>query len=1201
MQEATRVYLLAYMLALAATIPATLAFNINVRNPGVYSGEQKDFFGYKVLQVNSSGDKGIIITAPLRLNGSGGVCKQVQGQNPKWFSPDESSKMSQTTVKHLGLSIAADSGGSQFTVCSPSVAHECYENSYLNSICYKVTDQLQQASFFKPQFQECTKKTVNLVFLFDGSASMTEDEFNKNKDFILEIMDSLKNSSIKFAAVQFSQTYRKVFDFNDYSTGGAEEKLRKEPHMKSLTNTYKALTFVLGHIFDNTAVGASPDATKVLVMITDGDPSDLDRNGTVTKYNEKSIIRLVIGVKGVKLDKFKKIVSEPQQTNFFQIEEYNGLTSNLEKFQKKLFTMEGSKVVLAENMTNEMSQSGFSAVYYKDTLILGSVGSNAWRGTLQERREQKETPIEDPEMEMDSYMGYSISVGERNGVGLYFSGAPRFEHAGQVVLFKHDGKNWTAAQRIRNNQIGSYFGAELCSVDVNSDGNIDFLLVGAPLFYQSQEKKEGCIYIYSLSNKLHLKHELNVMAPSMGRFGTAISSLADLNGDGLRDVAAGAPLADDNGGVVYIYLGDKHKGIRSTFSQEIRGKSIKPGIRFFGQAIDGNIDLSEDGLPDIVVGSQGFAVVLSSKPVFNVVANMSFKPKEISTEKLDSLKIDKNTPIGDLSVCFEIKEATKSKLGVVSAKLNISYTVNVDPMRQAHRGFFSDTDKKARNVTATEIIDKNECFIHSIYMTKNVKDTLSPLSIKLNFSQSDFESSNVIINEDSQKHFAIEVPFEKQCRKQDTCIAELVVDFNYTAPELLVREENYINVIIRLVNEGDDSFNTSLTMHYPLGLSFSMMTLVKEPSGTSLLYTSAGEVLKSRMATHSCNDMKGVYDETVCGVSRPVYRSKSWAKFNTSFRIDPDYEWNNTISMTISAKSENANSTATKTKSIPVRFEIKMALTVSDDTITYLNFTTEDPALKRVDNKYRIDNTGFKDFPVNVTLFFPPKLSYEFEMSNYHVSVEQNKTKCTRKAELKSKDCPIDTDCVAIMCDSFILESNTGVEFTLSGDMQFKNLQQYGKSIPFFKRYTGDSADVKFLSVIDVNYDEGRYALDSHKQGNKDKDHTVKQTELRVELIVLPDQKLIILTGTGLGFLLLIIIAIVMFKLGCFKRKTLQYYQEQEEEDGLQDLAPVPTNGAINQSESDKKPDEQQEKTKFLDDIEANGSPMPDDILKELE
>lgn len=66
---------------------------------------------------------------------------------------------------------------------------------------------------------------------------------------------------------------------------------------------------------------------------------------------------------------------------------------------------------------------------------------------------------------------------------------------------------------------------------------------------------------------MQLKSEFKVKAPSMGRFGTTIASVADLNGDGLRDVAVGAPLEDDNGGAVYIFLGDRRKGIRSTFSQ----------------------------------------------------------------------------------------------------------------------------------------------------------------------------------------------------------------------------------------------------------------------------------------------------------------------------------------------------------------------------------------------------------------------------------------------------------------------------------------------------------------------------------------------------------------------------------------------------------------------------------------------------------
>lgn len=51
------------------------------------------------------------------------------------------------------------------------------------------------------------------------------------------------------------------------------------------------------NIFESKAAGATPDATKVLVLITDGDPSDSDSGRIIRTYDEKSIIRLVIGVR----------------------------------------------------------------------------------------------------------------------------------------------------------------------------------------------------------------------------------------------------------------------------------------------------------------------------------------------------------------------------------------------------------------------------------------------------------------------------------------------------------------------------------------------------------------------------------------------------------------------------------------------------------------------------------------------------------------------------------------------------------------------------------------------------------------------------------------------------------------------------------------------------------------------------------------
>lgn len=292
-------------------------------------------------------------------------------------------------------------------------------------------------------------------------------------------------------------------------------------------------------------------------------------------------------------------------------------------------------------------------------------------------------------------------------------------------------------------------------------------------------------------------------------------------------------------------------------------------------------------------------------------------------------------------------------------------------------------------------------------------------------------------------------------------------------------------------------------------------------------------------------------------------------------------------------------------KSIPVQYQIKMAVTVKDDPITYINFTAEDAGPKKLVAIYKIDNLGFKAFPINVSLFFPTKLEHNFEMTNYKVYVQQNKTECTATNDMNSEYCTPEKYCKVIVCDSFILEKESPTEFTLSGDIQFKDLKQHAANIAFLKRYTGDSAEVKFKSFIQVDYDKNRYLLDSHKQQKSGNDPTMKWTEVRVEFIIPPNKLQIIATGAGLGFLLLIIIAIIMFKLGCFKRKTLEYYQEMEDEATRQADTPTKsttasTQGADSHSETDNKPDPPPEEKTLLDDGETNGSIQPADPEKGL-
>ncbi|KPP79055.1 hypothetical protein Z043_101405, partial [Scleropages formosus] len=156
--------------------------------------------------------------------------------------------------------------------------------------------------------------------------------------------------------------------------------------------------------------------------------------------------------------------------------------------------------------------------------------------------------------------------------------------------------------------IGSYFGGELCALDLDSNGETDFLLVGAPLYHEPQ--KEGKMFVYSLSTQVKLESKSNVSGLSQGRFAATISSIQDLNGDGLKDVVVGAPLENDYKGTIYIFLGERLEGIRSKFSQRIMGQTISPALRFFGLSVSGDTNQEMEGLVDLAVGAKGNVVLL---------------------------------------------------------------------------------------------------------------------------------------------------------------------------------------------------------------------------------------------------------------------------------------------------------------------------------------------------------------------------------------------------------------------------------------------------------------------------------------------------------------------------------------------------------------------------------------------------------------
>ncbi|MEQ2314902.1 hypothetical protein AMECASPLE_016692, partial [Ameca splendens] len=211
----------------------------------------------------------------------------------------------------------------------------------------------------------------------------------------------------------------------------------------------------------------------------------------------------------------------------------------------------------------------------------------------------------------DSYLGYSVAVGDFNQDNKedYVTGVPRGNKAlGYVNIFS--GTNMVSMVNFTGSQMAAYFGHSVAASDVNSDGLVD-LLVGAPLFMDrgldGKLREVGQVSVYLGRGGFSFQTpQLLTGSEVYARYGSVIAAVGDLDRDGYNDVAISAPYGGpNNNGLVYIHNG-LPSGIDPTPSQVLRGKwasSYMPAS--FGYSMTGNIDIDQNGYPDLIVGAFG--------------------------------------------------------------------------------------------------------------------------------------------------------------------------------------------------------------------------------------------------------------------------------------------------------------------------------------------------------------------------------------------------------------------------------------------------------------------------------------------------------------------------------------------------------------------------------------------------------------------
>uniref|UniRef100_A0A2K6LQI2 Integrin subunit alpha L n=1 Tax=Rhinopithecus bieti TaxID=61621 RepID=A0A2K6LQI2_RHIBE len=730
------------------------------------------------------------------------------------------------------------------------------------------------------------------------------------------------DGSVLFAAVQFSTSYKTEFDFSDYvKQKDPDILLEHVKHMLLLTNTFGAINYVATEVFRE-ELGARPDATKVLIIITDGEATD---SGNIDAA--KDIIRYIIGIgkhfqTKESQETLHKFASKPASEFVKILDTFEKLKDLFTELQKKIYVIEGTSKQDLTSFNMELSSSGISADLSRGHAVVGAVGAKDWAGGLLDLKAdmQDDTFIGNepltPEVRA-GYLGYTVTwlpSGEKTL--LLASGAPRYQHVGRVLLFQEPqgGGHWSQIQTIHGTQIGSYFGGELCGVDVDQDGETELLLIGAPLFYG--EQRGGRVFIYQ-RKQLGFEEVSELQGDPgypLGRFGEAITALTDINGDGLVDVAVG-PLWRIKSGEV---------------------SSPKPTPQ------------PDPSLPPTYLSST------YSRPVVDVVTLMSFSPAEIPVHEVEcSYSTSNKMKEGvNITICFQIKSLIPQFQGRLVA--NLTYTLQLDGHRTRRRGLFpGGRHELRRNIAVTTTMS---CTDFSFHFPVCVQDLISPINVSLNFSLWEEEgtprdqraSKDILpILRPSLHSETWEIPFEKNCGEDKKCEANLRVSFSPARSRALrLTAFASLSVELSLSNLGEDAYWVQLDLHFPRGLSFRKVEMLKPHSQMPVSCEELPEESKLLSRALSCN------------VSSPIFKAGHSVALQMMFNTLVNSSWGDLVELRANVTCNNEDSGLLKDNSaatsIPILYPINVLIQDQENSTLYVSFTPKGPKIHQVKHIYQV-------------------------------------------------------------------------------------------------------------------------------------------------------------------------------------------------------------------------------------------------------
>jgi hypothetical protein len=223
----------------------------------------------------------------------------------------------------------------------------------------------------------------------------------------------------------------------------------------------------------------------------------------------------------------------------------------------------------------------------------------------------------------NAQFGYSVgAAGDVNGDGIddVIVGAPQYTidpadpaYEGAIYLFygaESEEPSTTAAWSYESDQAYARLGTAVAGAgDVNGDG-VDDIIAGLPNYNGEAADMGAAILFLGSDSGLADSPDWTVEGEQAGSdFGAAVAGVGDVNGDGMDEVAVGAPGLDRDEdetsvGGAYLYHGsDSGPATVANWTTSQGGAGA-----LFGHSVGGAGDINGDSYADLVVGAPGWEV-----------------------------------------------------------------------------------------------------------------------------------------------------------------------------------------------------------------------------------------------------------------------------------------------------------------------------------------------------------------------------------------------------------------------------------------------------------------------------------------------------------------------------------------------------------------------------------------------------------------